>query len=280
MNSIQLIQTVKALQLAKAAMVLLCFLVLLGNFGTSAFGQHRKALIVNGPDGMLEAIEAQNLIQLMQSSGYEVGYLAGRSATWEKVKSAAQGVHILIYSGHGSILGYDGTGGLCLHASNGDGIVSSQTLETSIQLAPNALVLFKSVCRGAGSSAGDNGDIGIREATTRVAAYARPFFTMGASAYYADNYSDGIEGFLELMLQGYTMNEAYKVQVEFWNEIVYEGKLSYAPQMNIGISKSSYSGDAIRTIESGGQTITERIEVEASYDVAFAGRSEYRLTSP
>lgn len=51
------------------------------------------------------------------------------------------------------------------------------------------MVIFKSVCGGAGFSADDRIDIGTDEAKKRVCSYASPFFKIGSAAYYANNIS-------------------------------------------------------------------------------------------
>ncbi len=50
--------------------------------------------------------------------------------------------------------------------------------------------------RRAGSSAGDNGDIGGKKALKRVSDYSKPFLKIGASAYYANNFGEGCLSFL------------------------------------------------------------------------------------
>ena len=71
------------------------------------------------------------------------------------------------------------------------------------------LLLFQSVCRGAGSSAGDSDDIGIKKAEARVSDYAEPFLKIGAQVYYANNWQNGCLSFLENMFDGKPADESF-----------------------------------------------------------------------
>ena len=74
--------------------------------------------------------------------------------------------------------------------------ISSEDIVNDLKLRSNAIIIFKSVCGGAGSSASDDGDIGIKKAIERVSDYSRPFLNIGASAYYANNFGEGCLSFL------------------------------------------------------------------------------------
>jgi len=173
--------------------------------------QKPKAIMINGNEGMITSVESTRTIRLLERNGYEVIYLEGFDATWAKVKAKAQGAAIFIYSGHGSNAGYNGTGGLCLNNLDfwGPDIIPSQVFEEEIQLAPGALVYFKGVCGGAGSSSNDVGDIGLAEACSRVSSYSYPFFNMGATAYFASNWHGDIEEVLLNLLAGVCLEDIF-----------------------------------------------------------------------
>ena len=241
------------------------------------WGQLLKVVIVNGHDGTINSSAAQEITAICQNQGYRVTYLSGNNATWDIVRPAIQNANILIYSGHGSNKGYDGTGGLCLNGNGGE-IISSYTLEEEVQLAPNALVIFKSVCGGAGSSASDNGDIGITEAVKRVSAYSRPFFNINAAAYYADNYEGSTAKFLKKMFAGQTLQAAFIENSSFWNDVEYDATLSYNNNMRVGVASEYSPGSHTRTTTTNGHSVTRTIENFKSYPVAYAGNPNFTLT--
>ncbi len=80
-------------------------------------------------------------------------------------------------------------------------------------------MLIKSVCGGAGSSAVDTKDIGIVEATKRVTDYAQPFFSIGASCYFADNYTGGVDLFLTKFFNGKNIEECYKASTNYGADV-------------------------------------------------------------
>lgn len=255
----------------------------------------QRALIVTGHDGVIVGEEADELIELLAASGYEVTYLVGPQATWRQVKPAMQGVDVFIYSGHGSSEGYDGTGGLCLNGG-GSEIISSFTLEEEVRLAPGALVLFRSVCGGAGSSASDDGDIGRVEAKKRVLAYSRPFFNMGASGYYADNRSGGtsttwgtgqprvttriapgINRFLAQMLDGETLQTAFEQNLPSDCRMEYLEAVPWNRSLQVGVTSDYHEGYSTHTTTTNGHRVTRQIPNFRDYDIAFCGMPSFRL---
>lgn len=164
-------------------------------------------VVGNTEDGTASSIKDMNKLALIfQKNGIKITKFYNRNTNWEAIKMAAKTSSFFVYSGHGSNMGiYGNTGGLCLNK-----MISTKQILKELQLKKNAIVLFKSVCGGAGSSASDSKDIGIEEATTRVTDYAQPFFTIGAGCYYADNYEGGIDKFLISFLAGNTIEECYE----------------------------------------------------------------------
>lgn len=250
---------------------------------TELCGQSKMALIINGNDGSISNAEANSISNLLQANGYVVNYLTGMDANWLNVLDKAQHANILIYSGHGSTKGYNNTGGLCLNASNefGVDIISSQILEGEIQLAQGALVIFKSVCGGAGSSASDESDIGLQEAKIRVSSYSYPFFKMGASAYFASNWSGDVVKVLNNLLNGLTLQESFEKAIGSWNEQEFIGEHQIDRSKTIGIASSYSPGTTTVTSNSyngsSWSTRTESRDNFREFNLAFAGDSNYKL---
>jgi hypothetical protein len=142
------------------------------------------------------------------------------------------------------------TGGLCLNK-----MISTEQILKELQLKKNAIVLFKSVCGGAGSSAVDSKDIGIEEAATRVTDYAQPFFTIGAACYYADNYDNGIDLFLKEFLSGKSVGGCYEITTKeamVFHEIANPFILDANKQ--IAISSDKQEGTTTQYIIENGKT--------------------------
>lgn len=261
---------------------LLSFVLALGTFGATQ-GQTPKAVIVNGNDGTIDQ-EAQDLINLFKSHGYTTVYLTGNNANWEAVKAKSQGANVFIYSGHGSTQGYNGTGGLCLNSQesySGSDIISSYAFEKDIRLAQGAIVYFKSVCGGAGSSASDRNDIGVEDAKQRVASYSYPFFNMGASAYFASNYSGHALKVFQSLMAGSTLEDAFRDLLWSSQTIEYVGVHSLDPSKSIGIASNYSPGTTTRyiTTYSGNhkETRTETFSRFREYNIAFAGNKTFKL---
>jgi hypothetical protein len=122
-----------------------------------------EAVLIVGhiEDATTRAIEEMDkMAVLLKKNRVKVYTFYDSKADWESIKKVAAGCSFFIYSGHGGSMGLEGkTGGLCIKST-----ISTATMLKELRLQKNALVLFQSVCRGAGSSAGDDGDIGIAEA--------------------------------------------------------------------------------------------------------------------
>jgi hypothetical protein len=235
-----------------------------------------EALLVVGhqEDGTVSAIEKMDKIAgLLEESGIVVHAFYDDKAYWQDIKDIAPKCSFFIYSGHGSVLGEDGNaGGICINS-----MVSTETLIKELQLKNNALVIFKSVCRGAGSSAGDDGDIGIEEAKTRVTHYAYPFFEVGAVAYYANNYGNGVYSFLKDFLSGVKLGEAYKTSATTWTTIEFEEPFSRDNTKSFSIASSSGGGTTIRTTYINGVKSVEEIPTAKGYKIAFVGSKEFSV---
>ena len=66
---------------------------------------------------------------------------------------------------------------------------------------------------GAGSFASDDVDIGIKKAIERVLDYSKPFLSIGASAYYADNFGKGCLSFLNNFLRVKLLKNVLAIQL-------------------------------------------------------------------
>jgi len=233
-------------------------------------------IVGNTEQNTISSIKKMNQVALIfEKQGIKVTKFYNRNTSWEAIKTAAKTASFFVYSGHGSTMGVDGnTGGLCLNK-----MISTEQILKELQLKKNAIVLFKSVCGGAGSSAVDSKDIGIEEATTRVTDYAQPFFTIGAACYYADNYDNGIDLFLKEFLSGKSVGECYKITTKeamVFHEIAKPFILDANKQ--IAISSDKQEGTATQYIFENGKTTYKKIPSFKNYDIALVGNPSFSIT--
>jgi hypothetical protein len=233
-------------------------------------------VVGNTEEGTALSIKKMNQVALIfEKKGIKVTKFYNRNTNWEAIKIAAKTASFFVYSGHGSTMGINGNaGGLCLNK-----MISTEQILKELQLKKNAIVLFKSVCGGAGSSAVDSKDIGIEEATTRVADYAQPFFTIGAACYYADNYDGGIDLFLKEFLFGKTVGECYEITTKeamVFHEIAKPFILDTNKQ--IAISSDKHDGTTTQYIFYNGTTTYKKTPSFKNYDIAFVSNPGFNIT--
>lgn len=260
-----------------AASLFLLFIV----FGLAVHGQNNpaaglKALLVVGyqEDQTPAAIQSMNKIaDLLKSHGVLVYKFYDKEADWNKIIAVSPECSFFIYSGHGSTMGPNGNvGGLCIKT-----MISTKELVSQLKLKTNALVLFQSVCYGAGSTAGDDEDIGIEEAKNRVRNYASPFFEVGATAYYANNFENGVFNFLKDFLSGTKLSTIYRKSTENWTTIEFEEPYSAEETKFFSIASSKGGGTAIRTTYINGVKKVEEVKSPKSYEIACIGEPGFNI---
>jgi hypothetical protein len=235
-----------------------------------------KAILIVGhqEDGTSSAINEMNSIAgVFEQYGIQVYKFYDSKANWSEIKSTSQNCNFLVYSGHGSTMGENGeAGGLCINPR-----VSTAQLLSELKLKPNSLIIFKSVCQGAGSSAGDDGDIGLSEALKRVTSYSNPFFKIGASAYYANNFGGGVSGFLKNFLAKQDFQTCFSISAQKWTEIECDKPFSKDSSKNIGIASSEGGGTSTVTTYRNGVKTVEQREAPKQYDIAYVGAPSYNI---
>lgn len=247
-----------------------------GKDGDEKSGFSLKAILVVGPqeEGTSDAILSMDEIaDILSAKGISVQRFYDNQADWNKIIAAAKGANIFIYSGHGSTMGGKGrAGGLCLTT-----MISSEKIVSELKLHENALVVFKSVCNGAGSSAGDNGDIGVEEAVKRVSDYSTPFFKIGAACYYADNLGNGCLGFFKNFFAGKTIKECFIESTKNWAHIETERTFLFEHSMKISIASTNWGGTKTRTSYINGVKKIENIASSKDYDIAFVANPGFTI---
>ncbi len=235
-----------------------------------------KAILVVGhqEDGTENAIERMNKIaELFVEKGVTVYKFYDDEAIWNEIIKVSNDCSFFIYSGHGSTMGENGNvGGIFINS-----LISTNELIEQLRLKKNSLVIFKSVCYGAGSSAGDDIDIGISEAKKRVTDYASPFFKIGASAYYANNFTDGVYNFLKDFLTGVSLKQAYLNSTKTWTDVEFEETFPIDIKKFYSIASTPGGGISTRTSYTNGVKTVEQIENPKSYEIAYVGNPEFSI---
>ena len=251
---------------------LLCILLSMPIISYSQADQLRAVIIVGDlQDGTVSAIkEMEEIHSFFKSKNVIVKTFYHPKTSWKDIISASKDASFFVYRGHGMSWPDGKYGGLDL-----DEAISSEDIMNGLKLKANAIVIFKSVCGGAGSSASDDGDIGIKKALERVSDYSRPFLNIGASAYYADNFGNGCLSFLNDFFEGKTMKEYFDNSI-FDSEQVYR----YDKRKTIGIISNDWGGTVIRTSYINGvKTTVEEIPATKDYDIAYVANPIYSIST-
>lgn len=258
--------------------ILLYCIILSDVSGKVDVSQKLKAVLIVGyqEDLTKNAIKDMDKIaKLLENNGVFVFKFYNKDAIWDNIIIAAKECHFFIYSGHGSKSGKNGSvGGICV-----DSTISTSKLMSTLELKDDALVVLKSVCYATGSSANDNIEICIKKAKERVYNYAYPFFKIGASAYYANNFRGGVYCFLNDFLNGNSLKKSYVNSTEIFTNIEFEEAFPNEDVMLYSIASSPNEGDAIRTTYINGIEKVERVKSHKKYDIVYVGYSDFSLNN-
>jgi hypothetical protein len=231
-----------------------------------------KAVLIVGPqeDGTEYAIyKMENLAKEFQKYNVIVYKFYDENAIWDSIVPKAKIADFFVYSGHGTSLGLNGeSGGLVL-----TNFISVERMHSDLKFAKHPAILFQSVCRGAGSSAADTKDIGIIEATKRVTDYSKPFFDMGASFYYANNFTGGCLQFLENFFNGLSIESCFTKSAAPELRANYK----YNPSMKIAIASNDFKSVSTLTTYENGIKFVKQMPTFKNYDIAFVGNPEYTI---
>lgn len=255
----------------KLLIVIICWLgALQAQVKTGAI---KEAICIIGSGNIInEESESQveNIALLLEEQHYKVHRFYDPNNEWEAIKKASLNASLFIYRGHGTHGGIDGEfGGIVI-----DQFVSGETIASELKFNLKPLVIFISACGGAGSSAGDESDIGVDEAKKRVLGSGLPFILAGAAGYYANNYSNGAYTFLQHWFSNKPLNDCYISSIYPWCSIRENG-LQSDPRINasyhIAISSSPDNTYRTKTTTINGKTTTKKVFCKFSYDIAYLG---------
>ena len=236
-----------------------------------------RAVIIVGDqqDGTINAIEdMENIHTFFKSKNVIVKTFYHPKTSWKDIVSASKDASFFVYRGHGMSWPDGKYGGLDLNEA-----ISSKAIVNDLKLKSNAIVIFKSVCGGAGSSASDDGDIGIRKALERVSDYSRPFLNIGASAYYADNFGNGCLSFLNDFFEGKTMKECFDNSIGWSAKLEVDQNYKYDRSKSIGVASSDWGGTVTKTSYINGVKSVREVPATKDYDIAYVANPRFSIST-
>lgn len=247
---------------------LTAFLFLFQLFNLDA--QILKAVLLVGPqeDGTAASIRGMNEIAaFLESKSVTVYKFYDEKTDWDKISIAGEGASFFIYDGHGN-------NSCNLNLKN---TIDKNRIIRELKLKQNAIVLFQSVCYGAGSSASDDGDIGKIEAFKRVNSYAKVFFDAGAECYFAINSNGGVLKFLKNFFLGKPVDECFKLAAKGFYNIETGSKCLFNPSLDFKLASSNWGGTMTKTTYINGKKKVEKLPASKSYSIAYVAKATYDL---
>ena len=223
--------------------------------------------MVVGKNAEVFTIEQNKVCAYLLKIGINVNFFSSNNCRWEDVKKASEGAHIFIYAGHGITLPSQLDNNTLSEGKEGtlylkEGIIDGKKLVEGLRLHKNALVLFNHACSIAGSSANDNEDIGITEATRRVVDYAKPFVKLNVGSYYANNRCDYLIPMLTKFFYGVKIQDIYNHDAseieKIENRKLHPYNNNYEVAVSGQFSYEKYSDGSV-------------IKKSKTYDVAYVG---------
>lgn len=202
---------------------------------TPAAAAGMKVVIVVGPAGSSTSnyiSNAKKLAAQARSYGASVYEVYSPNATWSKVKSVAQGANVFIYLGHGN--GYPSPyGAFSKYTKDGLGLNTSAGstrhtyygeyyIDTSIEFAPNAVVILNRLCYASGNNEWGAGYPSKSVAIQRVDNYGAGFLRANARAVFAE----GIDS-ASYILHGLFRTERTMRQI-FWSDPASDGRYDFS----------------------------------------------------
>ena len=230
----------------------------------------KVAVCIIGSDSTPDYESMNRVVSLLERNGYTVYEFLDPNNHWNDIKKAASDATVFVYSGHGTTMGIDGNyGGLVI-----DDFISAKRIANELHFKHKALVIYSSVCGGAGSSASDESDIGIEEAKRRVLGSALPYLIAGADGYFAINQVNGAEKFLTNWMNQTNLSDGFIKASNTWytiemNDFYKDNRI----KSNFKMGVASSAGGGISTVTStvnGVKTVRQLVSPK-SYTVAYLG---------
>ena len=226
--------------LFRLAFAVACALLLaLGMSTTPAVAAPRgiKVVVVVGPVADHNAhykYDADQIAAEARKYTSNVVELLTPNATWQKVKTAAQGASIFVYLGHGNgwpspyppfqTATQDGLGLDPAVGANGTAHVyyGEDYIRANFRFAPNAVVLLFHLCYAAGNSEPGLAEGTLATAKQRVDNYGAGFIGAGARAVFAEGHPSHpvVDYIRALFTTSRTMDQIFRTEPTFHNHVI------------------------------------------------------------
>ena len=151
------------------------------------------------------------------------------NAKWKEVIKISPRCSFFIYFGHGGERNF-----LSMNE-----LIDSNRIISDLKLKDNSLVILAHCCLSAGSSSTDKSQISLSTARKRILSRSSAFFKTGASAYYSNNFNDGVLSFLCSLYRGKSINDYHE---DFIDGGLFKSGISMMEEIN------EYYNDGIKKI--------------------------------
>ncbi len=235
-----------------------------------------KAVVIVGDIGEYlpdVKTDMDNAVAALEAHGVVVTkfYYGDSTFDWADIVAAADGIHFLLYMGHGVFNGNCKTpasvGGFYLGDNKfvPPGLIRSGLKD---RMAADSIIILSHACYAAGGpTCGDQKTISLEESERRVKQYASPFIDLGIQAYYANNYYGSSAAIINYMLDDPTTRQnvggifrsVYPYRESEFHDLSYpeEGYdlwLSGVPEDGawddafVGIPEYTFAGDSVPAV--------------------------------
>ena len=243
-----------------------------------------KAVVIVGDIGEpLPDVKADmdTAVAALEAHGVTVAkfYYGDSEFDWADIVAAADGIHFLLYMGHGVFNGNCKTpasvGGFYLGDNKfvPPGLIRSGLKD---RMAADSVIILSHACYAAGGpTCGDQDTISLEESERRVKQYASPFIDLGVQAYYANNYYGSAASIINYMLEdpdtrqnvGGIFRSVYPYQESEFHDLSYPEDgydlwLSGVPEDGawddafVGIPEYTFAGDSVAALGGLPDTLT------------------------
>lgn len=170
--------------------------------------QTKTAVIVLGEDHLAtQKLQLDEMAIYLQSKQIRVIKMYYPNTEWSKLVHVAKDCDFFVYAGHGcSNCGLDGEyGGLVLNE-----FITANRMQQELRFLKQPLVIILNSCGAAGTASDDDKTTTKQILTKRIFDTATPYFTCGAKGYFASNWYNEYQVFLD----NYLINESLKTSFD------------------------------------------------------------------
>jgi hypothetical protein len=136
---------------------------------------------------------------------------------WSKIVNESKNCDFFIYAGHGcSNCGLDGEyGGLVLNE-----FITANRMQAELKFQKQPIVIILNSCGAAGRASDDDKSTTKKELIKRIFDTATPYFTCGARGYYASNWYNEYEVFLDNYLINYSVKKSFELSADWESDSI------------------------------------------------------------